>query len=322
MPDGVLFVKGLAAGAATAALFHLAIVWFRPPAGVARSNLAAVFALAVGLLVGCAVLRIRTQWPPANGLDRILTIVVPGIVGIELLAGLPGVPRWLAWGFRLSLSASIGRILLHNSVYVAPAGGTWTAMQESIVLGSCATLLVTVWFLFLRLADRSPGASLPLAMAEASLCGGIAIMLAGYLTGGKAALALAAALAGVAGAAWLAATRSSLRGAIGVGVVGYSGLLFVGRFFGGLSTDRALILLLSPLLSWVTELPIVRSRRPWLIGTVRLALVAVPLVAVVYLEKRDFDRHTVPLIGATSSSRFAAGIENARPSEPPGLSRR
>src|SRR5262245_9467831 len=64
----------------------------------------------------------------------------------------------------------------------------------------------------------------------------------------------------------------------------------MGRFFGELSTGRALALFLAPLLCWVSELPIMRKRRPWVISAVQLALVAVPLVIGLGLAKRDFDR--------------------------------
>jgi hypothetical protein len=321
MPDGVLFLKGMAAAAGASAIFVLALGCIRRPASTTRFNIAAIVAVALGLVAGCFVLEIRPGWPPGNALVRLLTIVIPAIVGIELLGCFSAVPRWLVWGLRLSLAMSIGRILVHNSVYTTSAEGAWAAFQPWIWLGCCATLLVTVWYLLLRLADRSPGASLPLAIAETCVCSGVAIMLAGYLTGGKAALALAAAVTGAAAGAGLAATRPPLKGAIGIGVVGLSGLLFVGRFFGGVSTGRALVLLFSPLLCWMSELPILRCRSPWLIGIIRLAFVAVPLFVVIFLEKRDFDRHTAPLIGATNGARseFSRSIDT-RLSKPPGLS--
>ncbi len=58
---------------------------------------------------------------------------------------------------------------------------------------------------------------------------------------------------------------------LGIGVVGLFGLLFIGRFFGRLSTGCALTMLLAPLLCWVTEMPLLRHRKPWLVGSLRLA---------------------------------------------------
>lgn len=303
MPDGASFLKAIAAAAGVSASFVLALGWLRRPLSATNLNLACIAGVASGLLTGYFVLQVHPKWPPANGLDRYLAIIIPAVVGIELLAGLPGVSRWFAWLLRLGFAAVAGRILLYGSVYVAARGSEWTSLQEGISLGSSAILLVLVWSLLLRLADRSPSVSIPLAIAEASLFSGGVIMLAGYLTGGKAALPLAAALAGVGGASYLIATRFATHGTIGIGVVGLFGLLFVGRFFGNVSTGRALALFLAPLLCWVSELPILRGRQPWLIGAVRLALVAVPLVVVVVLEKRDFDRYTAPLLGGSQDSR-------------------
>jgi len=312
MPDGALFLKAIAAAAGVSALFVLALGWLRRPVSATKLNLGCIVAVSLGLVLGYFVLQIIPRWPPANGLDRCLTMIIPAVVGIELVAGMPGVSRWFVWLLRLGLAAVAGRILLYGSVYVAARSSEWTSLQAWISLGSSAILLVLVWSFLLWLANRSPGVSIPLAIAEASLCSGGVIMLAGYLTGGKAALPLAAALAGAGGASYLFTTRSAMHGAIGIGVVGQFGLLFVGRLFGDVSTGRTLALFLAPLLCWVSELPILRGRQPWLIGAARLALVAVPLLVVLVLEKRDFDRYTAPLLGGSQDSR-PNGIDETIP---------
>ncbi len=207
MPDGVLFLKAIASTAGVSALFVLALGWLRRPVSATKLNSGCIVAVGLGLVLGYFVLQIIPRWPPTNGLDRYLTIIIPAVVGIEIVAGLPGVSRWFVWLLRLGLSAVTGRILLYGSVYVAARGSAWTSLQAWMSLGSSAILLVLVWSLLLRLADRSPGVSIPLAIAEATLCSGGVIMLAGYLTGGKAALPLAAALAGVGGASYLLAPR-------------------------------------------------------------------------------------------------------------------
>jgi hypothetical protein len=308
MPDAVLFLKAMGTAAGVSALFVLALGWMRRPASEKRLNLARIAAMGLGLLLGHLVLQIRPNWPPANGLDRLLTIIVPAVIGIELLAGFASVPRWLVWLFRLSLSAATGRILLYGSIYVTAVGGEWTVLQAWLSLGGSAILLVLVWSLLLRLADRAPGISIPTAIAEASLCSGVTIMLAGYLTGGAAALPLAAALVGATVGSSRDTARPAMHGAIGIGVVGLFGLLFVAKFFAGLPTGRTLVLFLAPLLCWASELPFLRGRPPWLIGTTRLALVAIPLVVVLVLEKRDFDKHTAPLLGSGAEPDGSSGL--------------
>jgi hypothetical protein len=80
-------------------------------------------------------------------------------------------------------------------------------------------------------------------------------------------------------------------------VVGLFGLLFIGLYFGRLSTAAALAMLLAPLLCWATEIPILRNRSPRIVGSLRLVLVAIPLLVVLSLAKRDFDRNMAPLLG-------------------------
>lgn len=294
-----MYLQAMGAAAGVSALFVLALGRAWPPAGTTRRNVACVLGIALGLALGCRVLQLRTAWPPVNGLDRLLTIVFPAVIAIELMAGLQRVPRWCAWLLRMSLAAASGRILLHGSVYLAGPRREWTEWQAGVALALCGSLLAAVWVLLTWLSQRSSGgASIPLVLSQATLCGGILVMLAGYVTGGEASLPLAAALAGSAVASSLLADRSDAQGMIGIGIVVLFGLLFIGRFFGGLSTDRALAVFLAPLLCWATEMPMLRRRSPWLVGVIRLALVAIPLVVVLALAKRDFDRDTAPLLGA------------------------
>ena len=63
-------------------------------------------------------------------------------------------------------------------------------------------------------------------------------------------------------------------------------------------------MLLSPLLCWVTEIPQLRQRKPWLVGLLRLVLVAIPLLVVLAAAKRDFDRDMAPLLGKIPASTF------------------
>lgn len=290
MPDPVLYLQAMAAAASAGAALALAIGLVRPGASAARMNLACVGGMVLGLTLGYEVLRLWPAWPPANGLGRFLLIVFPAVVGIEAIAARERTPGWLAWCLRLALVASMGRILLHGSVYLVGAESEWTAAQAVVSLSLSGAALAIAWTLLLWLARRAPGISIPLAIAQAGLCAGAVIMLAGYLTGGAAALPLAAALAGVAVASRLIGERHEMQGAIGIGIVGLFSLLFIGRFFGGLSTLSALGMFLAPLLCWATEIPALRTRKPWLVGSLRLALVAIPLIAVFVVAKREFDR--------------------------------
>ena len=313
MPDPLLYLKAIGIAAIVSALFVLAMVSVRKSSGAKWLNSACVLGMSLGLALGYYVLALQLAWPPVNGLDRFLTIVVPTALLIELMAGFQRVPCWVAWFLRLSLAAAIPRILLHGSVYLS--GDEWTMLQAGTALVVCAGLLVGVWGLLSWLSQRSPGVSIPLALVLAIQTAGLTVMMAGYIKGGAAALPLAATIVATtlgarlirksaaasantaAGAPSGAAANFNTAGILGIGVVGLFGLLFIGRFFGRLSTGSALVMLLAPLLCWATETPRLRHRKPWIVGSLRLVLVAIPLVVVLTLAKREFDREMLPLLG-------------------------
>lgn len=296
MPDPLVCLEAVVAAAGASAIIVLALGWPWRRASPTRLNAACILGIGVGLVLGYGVLQFRFAWPPTGGLDRLLMVVLPAAIGLELVAGIPGLPRGVAGVLRISLAAAIGRILLHGSVYLAGGAKQWGTWQAIAALVLCAALLVLVWNLLMLLNRRAPGVSIPLALSQTMLCGGLAVMLAGYVRGGMAALPPAAAVAGAAVASAAISQRFAAHGTIGVGIVALFGLLFIGRFFGGLSTGRAVVTLFSPLLCWAVELPGLRCRSPRVATALRLALVAVPLVVVLALAKRDFDREMAPLL--------------------------
>ncbi len=330
MPDPLLYLKSMGAAAIVSALIVLAMAMTgQIVAALAKSvgirgmthalgergyttwlNSACVLAMGLGLAVGCDLLAMRWAWSPAKGLDRLLMIVVPMALGVELIAGIQRLPRWVTWFLRASLAAAIPRILLHGSVYLSGAGHHWTQREAGVVLVLGSVLLAGTWGLLIWLSQRSGGISIPFALGLTTLSAGMTVMLAGYLKGGATAFPLAATIVATAVADKVISMRTkrpakrSSTAIIGIGVIGLFGVLFIGRFFGRLSTEFALGLLLTPLLCWATELSFLRHRKPWLVGSVRLVLVAIPLVVVLAVAKRDFDRNMAPLMGNLQPSTF------------------
>lgn len=294
MPDPVLYVKAMLAAAGASAIFVLALGRFRRPAGARRLSLAVVVGIALGLIAGCAMLQIYPDWPPANALARLVVFVLPVAVVVEVAATFERVPRWLVWGLRLLLAAAVGRIVLHGSVYLDGRSSDWTVSQANTALALSAALLGAEWIVLNWLSRRAAALSIPLALAGASLAAGLAIMLGGYLRGGEAALPLVAAVAGAALGLWATTSQRGLEGAVGISLVGLGGLLFIGRFFGELSTTSALAILLAPLLCIVSELPQIRRRNALVVGVVRLACVALPLAIVLAEAKHEFDKKSAP----------------------------
>jgi hypothetical protein len=227
---------------------------------------------------------------------------------VELIGGFTIVPRWFVWILRLGLAAATGRILLQGSSYLQGTASDWSVSQVWTALGVGALLLAVVWILLARLLRRGPGISLPLALSQTCLAAGMTVMLSGYTDGGALGLPLAAAVAAAVVGARLLEMMPATEGAIGFGLVGLFGILMMGRFFGELSTGRALALFVAPLLCWVSELPPLRGRTPRVVATVRLAIVAIPLAIVLGLAKSDFDRDMAEPYAAAISPSHELGF--------------
>lgn len=308
MLDPLLYLKSMWAAAIVSVLVVLAMAWLRRPVNSKWLNVVCVIAMSLGFAVGCDVLAVRWTWSPVKGLDRFLVIVVPMTLCVELVMGLEQGPRWFAWFLRVCLVGAIPRILLHGSVYLSGGDQYWTRTEvgTALVLGSL--LLAVTWGLLVWLSHRSGGLSIPVALGLTIQCAGLTVMLAGYLKGGATAFPLAATIVATATAAKLMLLRAgttarlSPTSIIGFGVIGLFGVLLIGRFFGRLSTEFSLVLLLTPLLCWTTELPFLRHRNSWVVGSLRLLIVAIPLVVVLTVAKRDFDRKMAPLLGSREAT--------------------
>ena len=318
MPDPLLYYKAIVTAAIVSAMSVLAMAGLRRSSGTTRLNSTCVLGIGFGLSAGYHVLSLRLAWPPVNGLDRLLEIVIPVALAIELVAGLRCVPNRVASFLRLSLIAAIPRILLHRSVYLSGTDNEWTLWQVGTAMVVSSVVLAGLWSLLSWLLRRSPGVSIPFALSLSTLCAGVTVMMAGYIKGGAAAFPLAATIAATTVGAWLISKRASIpvdcggSAILGIGVAGLFGLLFIGHFFGEVSAASALAMLLAPLLCWATEIPLLRHRKPWIVGSVRLVLVAIPLMFVLAEAKSDFDREMAPLLIQASPPRFRRPDGNAQ----------
>ncbi|MFM7162387.1 MAG: hypothetical protein ACKO3P_18685, partial [Planctomycetaceae bacterium] len=301
--------------------------------------LAVAVGLPLGLIVGYGWLGVRWNGPPANGLNRLLWLVLPATLLIELvIASAPSPARW-GWWLRGALALLVPRVLLHGSVHLATGGvfpGTtragwlgWPGLTAGIELLGLGAGLLAAWWLLDWLAARAGGEGVPVALVLALLATGACVMLGGYLKGGAAAFPLAGAVLGTPWGAWLwqrlstgtgrgrggavagDSARSSVvaLGVVGLGVVGLFGLLLVGCAFGRLLPGRAVALGLAPLLSAAPLGPRARKWGWWCMLAVRLLLVAALLGLVVAVAKIDFDRNFRPLLGAGAASLHGRELE-------------
>ena len=298
MPDVKLILESIIGAAGMAALILLACGW--PWKAPWPKVIAAGWALAVGIgfFVGCLVLGPTPKWPPQEPADRLLFLLLPATVAVEVLGAFVSRPRWLACGLRAVVAAVAARILLHKSVYLVPSAfpvdpassgsHTWSVAEAWLNFGGMGLGLAAVWILLERLATRSTSRAVSLALAMNCGAAGMAIMLSGYATGGQLGFPLSAAIGGAVIASLAGTKLSQSAGGIGVGVVMLFGMVVLGRFFGDLTTAHAVLLFLAPLLAWVGELPLLRKLRAWQRGVLQLLAVAIPLAVVVLQAQRQF----------------------------------
>jgi hypothetical protein len=282
-----------AASSALAAVVVLLCGWlWRAP----RPRLASAGCLlgaALALYVDCWLSGCRPHWPPLEESDRLLLLLMPALIGVELLAVFVR-HSILIWPLRLLIAAAAARTLLHDTDYLADLSGPgtrkWPPIQTAWILGGLSAALAVVWGSLLLLARRSSGQ--PLALAVALACAGATLttMLSGQLSAAAFGFPLTAAVTGAAVASMILSGRADLRGLLGLGVVGLFALLVIGHFFAQLSTEHAILLFFAPLLCWLPELPYARRAGPRLRGCGRLVLTAVPVTLALLLARQQFVR--------------------------------
>ena len=303
MPDPIQMAQATGlAFAASAVLLGIFTWWGRRRAtGPAWIDAGWVLGIGAGFYLGCWLLGVRPHWPPGEDMDRLLEIVVPAALGIELLAAFPRIPRWLIWTLRLVIAGCLARVLLHGSIYLSDSTGpgtlAWPPATAWLILRLLEAALATSWVLLVLLAQRSTATSTVVCLAITIGGSAIAIMLSAYATGGQAGLPLAAALLGASAVAMMAPGPARSTAPIGVAIVGLSSLLVIGRFFGELRTDHAVLLFIAPLLAWIPELPRLRRMPPWARGLTRVLLVSALVFGVL----------------ADAGRRFAAGSGPSAP---------
>jgi hypothetical protein len=338
MPDPTAYLKAFIAAAGASAVIVLAFrLIMRKSFG---SMAAAVSMLSVGggLVAGYRVLEFAWSWPPTNALNRFLLIVLPATTILELLAATadfgakasgkmrcgdgpmpepgsasrPGLlSRILVNSLRMILFALVGPILLHGSVYLRDVGRdnpeAWAPSMIVVMLCASIAVLAASVTSLKRLSRRPAAGSIPISLAMAILSAGITTMLAGYIKGGAAAIPLAAALIGATLAFPLLLSFpgfsrvETLHGAITIGVVGLFSLLCIGRFFGQVTSLSAIVIFLSPLLCWTSEIPRVRLTSGWQVASLRLIAVSIPLSFILIVAKTDFDQKMAPLLATVNS---------------------
>lgn len=308
MPDPTVMSEATGLALLMAALGVGALAWWagHRQEGTHLADIGWVIGLGLGYYLGAWILEIRPRWPIREDLDRLLGLMIPAALLFELLAASPRRPGWLIWVLRTIIVVFGARVLLHGSVYVAgtvgPDSPAWTTSQELLILGAIALAELAIWIALLRLSRRGAGASLPIALAVAIGAASVTIMLSAYLAGGEAGLPLSAALLGGSLAAIALPRAARSEAPIGVAVIGLASLLVIGRFFGELRTDHAVLLAAAPLLAWIPELPRLNRLPARGRAGLRVLLVALAVSGVLADAARRFIGHS-EAPGASSAAQ-------------------
>jgi hypothetical protein len=290
MPDPIVILKasGLAAGVAAMLLLLFGWPWRQPVPIRVRCGWS--LGAGIGFIAGCYLLGWRPRWEVMEDKDRFLLFLIPLAMLVDCLAAAPSLPRPIAWIGRGLLAFAAAPLLLWNTVYLKDVAGPgmrqWSETELTLWLGGLGALLIAVWALLAWRQRLRPGRSTLLALALATAAAALTVMLSGYLTGGQLGLPLAAAVTGGFLASWLLRGAEVTSGAGAISLVGLFGLLVIGRFFGELASWHGLVLLLCPLLTWVTEVPVIRRLRSGLRDLLALVLVAGCAGGIVYLAQR------------------------------------
>lgn len=303
MPDRISLLEASCTAAITAAVVLLLCSLGRKkrPAVVSAGT---ALGVALGFLAGCFWLGVRPHWPPREDQDRLLLILFPGAVAVELVAA--AINKW-GWLLRIAVAASAAWVLLYGSVYLqdwaGPDSREWTRGQTWLILALLAIALLAVWAALTTLARRSGGRTIPLALALICMGASVTVMLSGYASGGQLGLPLAGSVIGVLFVSLILAGKVDASAATGLALIGLFSLLVIGRFFGQLTTSHAVALFLAPLLCWLPELPLVRRLDLRLRCFTRVVLAAVPMVIVLLLAQQKFTAAvTEPSTGSQEES--------------------
>jgi hypothetical protein len=302
----------LAMGECVAAAFAAAAVvlllcgwpWRAPRPALVSAG--AVVAMGFAFYAGYRLIHQFPRWPPREAEHRLLYLLLPAALAVELFCAFVRRPRALVWLLRAAVAVSAGRVLLHDSIYLKDISGPdtaeWTPAVAALILGGMAAALAAVWTLLNLLMTRSPGRAVPLALALTCLGAALVTMLSGYASGGMLGMPLAAGLVGVTAGSLVLRGPVDLRAVVGPGLVGLFSLLVIGHFFSELTIPHAVLVFAAPLLCWLPELVPLRGAWPRVRELARVALVAIPIAVVIVQASRTFAERSAPSTNSTESA--------------------
>jgi hypothetical protein len=292
MPDVVQMLKGTAVGGITTAVL-LALFrsrWLRGPSF--RASIAEVLSFGAGFYAGCLVLGIQPRSFLREDQDRLLALLLPGTLAVELLIAWRKCPNITAWSLRLLVGLAIVPVLLYGTIYLSDAAGPetreWSTTTLALAIGGGATAFLAELGALAALSRRGTGIAEVAALAIVGAGAGVTIMFSGYASGGQIGLPLSAALVGIL-IVWLVTSGNpACEGIFTLAITGLFSLIVIGRGFGELSLPHAALLVAAAPTAWVWEMRRLRGIAPWIRAIGQVVTVAVVVAAVVIHAQRKF----------------------------------
>jgi len=288
MPDPVAILIAMAASGIVTAIVLLACSRLASSFGAA---IGWPLAVGLGFVTGSIMLGFRPRGVLATDQERLLLLVVPLAVTVESWITMKPMSTARMVLVRGCVALSSGPLLLLGSVYMTGGSGGWSLAERVCFLFGLGVSIFVPWLALVTLQQRRPDPVISLTLAATSLAAGITIMLSGYASAGQLALPLAATLV-VAALAAPSAAGLSAPGAVGVGWICLAGLLFIGRFFGSLTTLHGVLLGVTPLVCWLAECRPLCFWAAWPRRLLLLTLTLLLLGTVVWQAQHRFQTHS------------------------------
>ena len=314
MPDPAVIVTAMIVSVTISAVLTVVTGWFGRLGWPSLNKAGYILSIGFGFFFGCWVLGTQPRWHPREDLERLLVVVLPAVMGIELLTALVRAPVWLIWPLRVTLLVGTARVLLHGTSYITdltgPGTSEWSPLLAWLIFGSAAAVEGAVWAAVSQLTRRASDSSVSICLAITSAGAAVTVMLSGYAKGGQIGFPLAAALIGTTTLTLFRRLATPGIDALGVPLVGLFSLLFIGHFFGALSLGHAVALLCAPLVGWLPEFPRLRHLPSWIRDLTRVALVgAVVLSVIVRAQVKFNDDFRSSTSNVHESLEHPAGLE-------------
>lgn len=281
------FLLGMALPAVVSGTMFL-VAW-RRRAPLAGGIWSGATALSIGYVTGHIGVAGLPPFPPTEATQWLAYLALAGMALGLVDALYQKNPAWLRWGLRLLLAAATVWLPLRPVVEY-----TWGPAKGVGGMVALGIALLAFWTQLEALAERQPGAGLPLLLFIVTAASSVMLLVSGSALLGQLCGALAAAI----GASWVVAWESPMfslsRGARPVVSVLLGGLWLNGYFYADTPLTSVLLMALSLMAAWVGQVERVQRLAPWQANLARVGAVLVPTVLAV-------------ILAAISSPRLAHG---------------